>query len=253
MDHITIVGKSRTGRSLALAIRRSAGIKLSALIPARQKKYPQIDSEIIIIATKDKEIPAVAAKAVAAASKNLKLIVHLAGSLPSTILPAKPGVSRITLHPIQTFPKPSAHLLRDITWMASSDDPASIRWAKRFTSALGGGGLLVLPTKDLPLYHTITVLGSNFVTLLYSAIEQITDKLGLPQKRVKAALRQLAQKSLENALTNPAESVLSGPIARQDFTTIDKHRNALKSLDPRILAIYEAFLEYGVTLGTPKR
>jgi len=228
-------------------------MKLSAHIPARQKKYPRIDSEVIVIATKDDEIAAVSKKAMAVASKKLRLIVHLAGSLPSTVLPASSGVARLTLHPIQTFPVPSGHLFRGIYWMASSSSREAIRWANEFTKNLGGNGIIILKSEDLPLYHAMTVLGSNFITLLFSGIERIASELGQPPKRLKAALRPLAKESLENAIAKPAGSVLSGPIARKDSATIRKHQKALKALDPRILAIYNAFLEYGVTLGTPKR
>ncbi len=253
MDRITIIGKGRAGTSLAKALQISPNARLSAHISARLKKYPTIDSEIIIIATKDDEIAAVSTKAIAVAPKNLRLIVHLAGSLPSTILPSLPSVSRLTLHPIQTFTKPSGHLLRGIYWMASSDDPSAIRWASQFTKGLGGNGVIVLPAKALPLYHAMTVFGSNFITLLFSGIEEMASSLGQNPKRMKAALRALAEQSLKNAIAKPAKSVLSGPISRKDFATIQKHQKALKLLDPRIQAIYKAFLDYGVTLGTPKR
>ncbi len=252
-DHITIIGKSRTGTSLAMAIKRSAGIKLSAQIPARQAKYPRINSEIIIIATKDDQIAGVSEKAIAAASKKLRLIVHLAGSLPSTTLSTRPGVARLTLHPIQTFTEPSGHLFRDIYWMASSSNRESLKWANEFVKGLGGVGIIPLKSEDLPLYHAMTVLGSNFITLLFSGIERISNELGVPAKRMKAALRPLAKQSLENAIAKPASSVLSGPIVRKDSTTIRKHQKALNALDPQIMAIYDAFLDYGVTLGTPKR
>jgi predicted short-subunit dehydrogenase-like oxidoreductase (DUF2520 family) len=253
MDHITIIGKSRTGISLAKALQISPNARLSAHIPARLKKYPPIDSEIIIIATKDDQIATVSQKAIAAASKKLRIIIHLAGSLPSTILASRLGVSRLTLHPIQTFPKPSGHLLRGIYWMASSDSQEALQWAKQFTKALGGNGVIFLPSEDLPLYHAMTVFSSNFITLLFSGIEEMSGELGQIPKRMKGALRRLAEQSLENAITKPAKSVLSGPINRKDFATIQKHQKALKTLDLRISAIYKAFLDYGVTLGTPKR
>ncbi len=253
MDHITIIGKSRAGTSIAKALQISPNAKLSAHISARIKKYPLINSEIIIIATKDDQIAAVSKKAVAAASKKLRLIVHLAGSLPSTILSTRPGVARLTLHPIQTFPVPSGHLLRDIYWMASSDDREAIRWSSKFVKGLGGNGVIILKSESLPLYHAMTVFGSNFITLLFSAIEEMASTLGQNPKKMKAVMRSLAEQSLQNALTKPAKSVLSGPIVRKDFATIQKHQRALKSASPRIQAIYKAFLDYGVTLGTPKR
>jgi predicted short-subunit dehydrogenase-like oxidoreductase (DUF2520 family) len=253
MDRITIIGKSRAGTSLAKALQISPNASLSAHIPARLKKYPPIDSNILIIAAKDDEIAAISKKALAAASKKLRLIVHLAGSLSSTILSVRPGVARLTLHPIQTFAKPSGHLLRDIYWMASSDSREAIRWSNQFTKGLGGNGVIILPSEGLPLYHAMTVFGSNFITMLFSGIEEMASDLGQNPKRMKAALRALAKQSLENAITRPAKSVLSGPINRRDFATIQKHQKALRSLNPRINAIYKAFLDYGVTLGTPKR
>jgi predicted short-subunit dehydrogenase-like oxidoreductase (DUF2520 family) len=253
LDHITIIGKSRTGTSIAKALPISPNARLSAHISGRLKKYPPIDSNIIIIATKDDEIAAVSQKAIAVASKKLRLIVHLAGSLPSTVLPERAGVARLTLHPIQTFPKPSGHLLRGIFWMASSDSREAIQWAGKFVKGLGGNGVIVLPAEALPLYHAMTVFGSNFITLLFSGIEEMASTLGQDPKRMKAAMRTLAETSLENVLRKPAKAVLSGPISRKDFATIQKHQKALKSLDPRISAIYKAFLDYGVTLGTSKR
>ena len=192
MDHITIIGKGRAGKSIAKALKISPNARLSAHIAARLKKYPAIDSEIIIIAAKDDEIAAVSKKAIAVASKKLRIIVHLAGSLPSTILPERGGISRITLHPIQTFTKPSGHLLRGIYWMASSGSREALQWASKFTKGLGGNGVIVLPAESLPLYHAMTVFGSYFITLLFSGLEEMASDLGQNPKRMKAALRSLA-------------------------------------------------------------
>ena len=147
-----------------------------------------------------------------AAGNGLRLIVHLSGSRPSAILPTMPGVMRLTLHPIQTFPKPNADLLRNIYWMASS----------------------------------MTVFAANFVTLIGGAIEEISGELGQAPKKIKAALRPLMEQSLSNALSKSAIEALTGPIARKDFNTIRKHQKALRSLDPKLKKIYDAFLEFGL-------
>jgi predicted short-subunit dehydrogenase-like oxidoreductase (DUF2520 family) len=63
---------------------------------------------------------------------------------------------------------------------------------------------------------------------------------------MKSALRPLAEKSLQNALSHPAKSVLSGPISRGDMNTIRKHEKALKSLNPKLAKIYDAFLRFGI-------
>src|ERR1017187_3131933 len=172
-ESILIIGKSKVGLSLAKAIRASKNYRLAAIIPARSDSYAVFNADIIIIAAKDDKIAVVAQKALSSAKVPPKLIVHLAGSMPSTVLPEHPGVVRLTLHPLQTFPKPDPALIREIYWMASSDEAGAIRWARKFTSEFAPKGLIVLPADDLPLYHAMTVFSSNFVTLLFSAVEEI--------------------------------------------------------------------------------
>ncbi len=244
MDDITIIGKGKAGSSIAEAIRRSDNRKLASLISARlTRKYPVIQSDVIIIAVKDEAIPAVANKALESALKPPRIMAHLAGSVPYTVLPKRKGVARLTLHPIQTFSEPNGDLLREIFWMASSDSPSALHWARQFVADLGGKGTLTLPPEALPLYHAMMVFGSNFITLLFAAIEEMSEELGLPIKRTKAAVRPLAEHALRIALTNQAREVLTGPIQRNDTATIEKHQKALKALDPKLRAIYDAFLE----------
>jgi predicted short-subunit dehydrogenase-like oxidoreductase (DUF2520 family) len=245
-ESILIIGKSKVGQSLAKAIRTSKNYRLAAIIPARANSYPVFNADIIIIAAKDDKIAEVAQKVISSVKRQPKIIVHLAGSQPATILPERRRLMRLTLHPLQTFPKADSALLQEIYWMASSEDAAAIRWAKKFTSEFAPKGLIVLPGDALPLYHAMTVFSSNFITLLFSVIEEISASLGQDAKKIKTALRPLAEKSLLNALSQPAKSVLSGPISRKDTETIRKHQNALKSLDPKLRKIYDAFVEFGM-------
>jgi predicted short-subunit dehydrogenase-like oxidoreductase (DUF2520 family) len=253
MDRITIIGKSKVGTALANALRGSERYKLSSIVSARMQRYPVIQSDVIIIAAKDEAIAQVSKKALTSALKPPKLMVHLAGSLAPSVLPSRKGMARLTLHPIQTFSEPNSDLLRGIFWMASSESPTAIRWARHFIVDVGGKSLIVLPGDSLPLYHAMTVFSSNFITLLWAAIEEISEELGQNPKRLKAALRPLAEKALENALSNPAREVLTGPFARKDFETIEKHQKALKALDPKLRAIYDGFLSFGLKSGTTKR
>jgi predicted short-subunit dehydrogenase-like oxidoreductase (DUF2520 family) len=246
-ETILIIGKSKVGQSLAKAIRTSKNYRLAAIIPARANSYPVFNADVIIIAAKDDKIAEVARKAISSIKRKPKITVHLAGSLPSTILPERRQVMRLTLHPLQTFPKADSALLQEIYWMASSENAAAIRWAKKFTSEFAPKGVIVLPGDALPLYHAMTVFSSNFITLLFSAIEEISTSLGQDAKKMKSALRPLAEKSLLNVLSQPAKSVLSGPISRNDTETISRHQEALKSLDPKIKEIYDAFVEFGLS------
>jgi predicted short-subunit dehydrogenase-like oxidoreductase (DUF2520 family) len=244
MQTIAIVGKSKVGQALAKAIRSSSKYKLSTIISSRIKQYPMLDTEVIIIAAKDDAIEDVARKAVKAATGRLRLILHVSGSRASTILPERNELSRLTLHPIQTFSKPDVDLLHGIYWMASSDNPATIRWGRQFVADIGGKGMIVLPAESIPLYHAMTVFAANFITLLGGAIEEMIVELDENPKRMKAALRPLMERSLANVLANPASKVLTGPIARKDLGTIKAHLKALKTLDPNLAKVYSAFLKF---------
>jgi predicted short-subunit dehydrogenase-like oxidoreductase (DUF2520 family) len=266
-DSILIIGKGKVGSSIAQAIRarnreisdRGIGdrgvdkrMKLSGVFSGRTKRFPVIQSDVVIIATKDSAIADVAKKALASALKPPRIMVHLAGSLPSTVLPGRKGIERLTLHPIQTFSEPNGELLRGIYWMASGSTKA-IYWAREFVTDIGSKGLIVLPAEALPLYHAMTVFSSNFITLLMGAVEEISEELGQNPKRMKSALRTLAETALQNALAEPASEVLTGPISRKDFETIEKHQRALKALDPKLKAIYDGFLSFALKSGTSKR
>ncbi|MDP4198751.1 MAG: DUF2520 domain-containing protein [Bacteroidota bacterium] len=247
MKSIAIIGKSKVGQSLAKAIRASNKYTLTGIHAARSEKYPRLDAEVIIIASRDDKIAEVAQKAVHSGKpeeSNLQIILHVAGSLPATVLPKQEGVFRLVLHPMQTFPKPDDSLLEGIYWMASSDDEQAIHWARKFVAALGGKGVIELPEESLPLYHAMTVFAANFITLIGGAIEGIATSLGQDPTLMKAALRPLMEESLSNVLTTPAADALTGPMRRGDFETIRKHQAALRRCDLKLRKIYDAFLDF---------
>src|SRR5581483_5396430 len=211
-ESILIIGKSKTGSSLAEAIRAGGRYKFSGIISARSERFPVIQSDVVIIATKDDAIELVAKKALASALKPPHILVHLAGSLPPTILPERSGMDRLTLHPIQSFAKADPQLLRGIFWMACSKSTVAQHWARRFVAEISGKSTIPLEPEDLPLYHAMTVFSANFITILFSAVEEISTALGQNPKRIKTALRPLSEKALDNALANASHSVLTGPI-----------------------------------------
>jgi predicted short-subunit dehydrogenase-like oxidoreductase (DUF2520 family) len=246
LDRITIIGKGKVGRSLAAAIMFHGKDRLAGNLAARTQLRLKIQPDVLIIATRDDAIAQTAEKALAACKTPPRIIAHLSGSQPNTILPKQKGVARITLHPMQSIATPDRDLFKGIMWMASSNDRVAIRWAQDFVRSLGSTGVIVLPAESLPLYHAMTVFSSNFVTMLLSSIEKIATTLGRDPKKMKLALEPLLQRSLENALRNPAKEVLTGPIKRRDMETIKKHQLALEKADPNLRKIYDAFLNYGL-------
>ncbi|MEI8134066.1 MAG: DUF2520 domain-containing protein [bacterium] len=243
---IAVIGKGKVGTSFAERIAKTDGYSLFSHLSARKKSFTELQKsggpQILFICSKDSEISAVARKAVSSAGKNLKLVVHCAGSRPSTILPLRKGVARLMLHPMQTFPIAKSGLLKNIYFAISSADKSALLWAKQFVKEIGGKGIIEIKAKDLPLYHTLVVFASNFTTLLGGAVEVFSKSLKTPRVQMKAALKPLMKNSLENVLNADAAKVLTGPLARRDHSTILKHRIALKDQPAPLSKIYEGFV-----------
>ncbi len=244
---IAVIGRGKVGSSFAMRIvEMHPKYKLFAHLPARKNDFTALTHdngpEVIFICTKDDKLGDVAARVMKAAGKNLKLLVHCAGSRESTILPSRAGVARLTLHPMQTFAEADESLLENIYYMASSRDVFAKKWAKKFVQDIGGNGVIEIQGKDLPLYHTLVVFASNFTTLIGGSIELLSRSLHIPPKKMKNAVAPLMRKSLENVLEKDAAKVLTGPLARRDHSTILKHRIALPSQPAALRKIYEGFV-----------
>jgi predicted short-subunit dehydrogenase-like oxidoreductase (DUF2520 family) len=244
---IAVIGRGKVGTSFAMKIAKmQPKYRLFAHLPARKRSFAELGKkggpEVIFICAKDDEIVRVAKKVLKATGKNLKLLVHCAGARQSTILPFNKGVARLTLHPVQTFSKADASLLKNIYYMSSSNDIFAKTWTKKFVKDIGGSGAIEIRGKDLPLYHTLVVFASNFTTLIGGSIEILSKSLHIPPSKMKRAVKPLMEKSLENVLNEDAAKVLTGPLARKDFSTILKHRIALRSQPAALRKIYEGFV-----------
>jgi predicted short-subunit dehydrogenase-like oxidoreductase (DUF2520 family) len=251
---VAVIGKGRLGTSLAQALaKRTKSFALYSHLAARRVTFKKLAENggphIIIIVTRDSQIETVAKKALHTAGQNLMLVAHCAGSIAPGILPRRDEVMRATFHPIQTFAKPDHQLFDGITFSISTEDPKAVTILKRLAKELGAVNTFLLPPDALPLYHSMIVYGANFITLLGTALEAISTKAGIDETEMKSALRPILTRALGNMLSSNTRNVLTGPIARGDTITIERHRKALKQLPSEVLEIYDNFLELAKRYG----
>ncbi len=244
---IAVIGKGKLGTTFAQAIAsHKHSYQLFAHLPARSKSFRSLGKnggpEVVMIVCNDKYIPIVAKQVIAECGENLKLIVHSAGALSSDILPKQQGVSRLMLHPIQTFATADTSLLSDISFGAETSDESALKFAKQFITVIGASAIIRLRSEQLPLYHTMMTFASNFTTLLGGAVELMGNSLKIEKNVLKKAVAPLMRRSLKNVLKHDAKNVLTGPIARKDYSTILKQRIALKSQPLALRKIYEGFV-----------
>lgn len=87
-----------------------------------------------------------------------------------------------------------------------------------------------------PLLHAFCVMSGNFTFILWEKfIKEAESTLKLPKAAIEPYLRQ----TLEN-IKNIPKNTLTGPLARRDYTSIQKNMNSLR--DDPFLEIYKAFV-----------
>jgi predicted short-subunit dehydrogenase-like oxidoreductase (DUF2520 family) len=191
------------------------------------------NSNQVILAVSDRAIEPFVRSRPALAGRTL---VHCAGSLVTPLA--------CSAHPLMTF-APEPYLLatyRSIPFILEAGRAS-------FGDILPGlrNPHYYIPPELKPLYHCLCVLSGNFTTILWiKFFQELSETIGIPPDVAFPYLRQVAQ-NLESAA-----APLTGPLARDDWDTIDLHLRALTG-DP-FQAIYRAFVENagGLDLSIPR-
>jgi predicted short-subunit dehydrogenase-like oxidoreductase (DUF2520 family) len=165
-----------------------------------------------------------------------RVCVHFSGALFSKVLPGA--------HPLMTF-GPELYELdayRAIPFVLERGRQTLADLLPDFSNQS-----FEIEAGSKPLYHALCAMSGNFTVLLWEKVfAKFSTDLGLPQDILYPYLAQVAS----NLIKAPAgESVLTGPLARADFATIDKHLAALGN-DP-YADVYRAFVTAYLKPVTP--
>jgi len=95
-----------------------------------------------------------------------------------------------------------------------------------------------LKASDKVLYHTAAVLACNYMVTLVKLATDLWQTFDVPPSQATQALVPLLRGTLHNIETIGIPQCLTGPIARGDIGTINKHLDALKSTAPHLVSTY---------------
>src|SRR5207302_1673118 len=139
---------------------------------------------------------------------------------------------RAAVHPLVALPDADvgAERLRG-AWFALAGDP----FVRTVVDALGGRWFTVADD-DRAAYHAAACIASNHVVGLLGQAERVGASAGVPRE----AFLDLVRATVENVATLGPARALTGPAARGDHDTIERHRAAL---DPSELAAYDAMVD----------
>jgi predicted short-subunit dehydrogenase-like oxidoreductase (DUF2520 family) len=206
-------------------------------IPAPSAQAAADRADFIFITTPDDEIGPVCDTV---QWKQGQSVVHCSGAASIEVLAsaAGRGASTGSFHPCQAFAS-AAEALKNLpgsTFAIEADDPlAGI--LETIALALGSGHIR-LGQGDKALYHAAAVLVSNYVVTLLKISTDFFYDMGIKRASAVKILMPLMKGNLLNIERMGIPDGLTGPIARGDTGTIEKHIRAIIQRSPENLDLY---------------
>jgi predicted short-subunit dehydrogenase-like oxidoreductase (DUF2520 family) len=246
MRKISIIGVGRVGGAMAIALSEK-GFEIENLIvrndatarrireilvpePAvfYEKEFPAIESEVVIIATRDSEIVG-AAKNLGDKLNGKPTVFHTSGALSSEILEVvrAKGCPAGSMHPLVSISDAllGARRLAGANFCVEGDRQA-VETAREIVARLGGKSFSI-PTNRKILYHAAAVTACGHLVALIDAAIEMLAKCGLDETSAKETLLPLIKSTIENLEVQTPAAALTGTFARADVETFEKHLAAL--------------------------
>jgi predicted short-subunit dehydrogenase-like oxidoreductase (DUF2520 family) len=167
-------------------------------------------------------------------------VVHCSGATEVAALDAavQAGAHTGGFHPLQIFsdPEQAAQRLAGST-AAIEAGPALLPTLQALAAALGMPAT-VLPPGMRVRYHVAAGYAASFLLPVLQEAVALWASFGVDEADALQALLPLARGTLDAAQTRGLAGAVSGPIARGDLGTVQRHLGALETLGPSRTAFY---------------
>ena len=212
-DSVTVIGAGRVGSAVSARL-RERGVAVES------------DGGLRLLCVPD--------GAIAEAARTIPVgpwVAHVSGATPLAAL--DPHERRFSVHPLQTFTTRRGAEQLDGAWAAVTAETEAGRAAGHWLAEALGLRPFELADSARTLYHAAAAIASNYLVTLYRAASRLFDDAGAPP----AALVPLMRRTIENGFE------LTGPIARGDWATVDRHLEAIRAREPGLEGMYTALAE----------
>ncbi|MFC1846174.1 Rossmann-like and DUF2520 domain-containing protein [Chloroflexota bacterium] len=256
---IGFIGAGITGNALAVTLAQQ-GYHVNAVssrsLSSARKLADRVDNcqvyetsqqvadaaQLVFIATPDDVIAEVASKIEWHEKQH---VVHCSGAHSIDIIESarKFGASTGCFHPLQTFASidQAVQNLPGSTFGIEAEGPLLVL-LKQMAGDLEGNNI-ILKAGDKVLYHAAAVFACNYLVTLTKLATDLWRDFGVTPNEAIKALMPLMEGTLKNIENVGLPDCLTGPIARGDVGTIEKHIEALKHSNPDLL---ESYMQLGL-------
>jgi predicted short-subunit dehydrogenase-like oxidoreductase (DUF2520 family) len=158
-------------------------------------------------------------------------IGHTSGATPLSAL--DPHQRRFGLHPLRSFTRSRGAEQLDGAPAAITAEAHEAREVGFELARLLGLEPFSLAEEDRALYHAGAAIASNYLVTLYRAAAEIFREVGAPESGIASLMQSVIDNGFE----------LTGPIARGDWETVDRHVAALRTRKPKLEPLYQTLAE----------
>jgi len=254
MDRIGFIGAGTVGTALAITLARegyqvavvasrtrTSAAALAAQVPGCTALDRAQDvagaADLVFITTPDDAIAGVAA---AVQWHTGQAVVHCSGAASVDIIgpAAQDGAQVGAFHPLQSFANVGRAIenIPGSTFAIEAESPLRETLVAMATR-LHGRPVLLGPG-DKVLYHAAAVIVSNYTVALMKMATELWRQFGVPPSEATEAMLPLLRGTVNNIANIGLPTCLTGPIARGDTGTIERHLAALEQRAPQLLAAY---------------
>jgi predicted short-subunit dehydrogenase-like oxidoreductase (DUF2520 family) len=202
------------------------GLAIAARLAERGIDVGEDAAELVLLCVPDGAIAAVARTIEAG-----PWIAHVSGGTPLAAL--DPHTRRFSVHPLQTFTRSRGPEQLDGAWAAvTGENEEALAHSVELADTLGLRPF-ELADEDRAVYHAGAAIASNYLVTLYQAASELVEAAGAPAE----ALEPLMRRTIENQFE------LTGPIARGDWETVERHLEAIRSRRPQLEPLYQTLAD----------
>jgi predicted short-subunit dehydrogenase-like oxidoreductase (DUF2520 family) len=219
-----VVGVGRVGRAVAARL----GESLPTRTTGRELECGEVD--LVVVCVPDRAIAEVA-EAIPAGP----WIAHSSGASSLAVL--EPHRRRFSVHPLQTFTLERGPEQLDGAWAAVSGETEAAVGAGFELASLLRLEPFELADDERALYHAGATFAASFLVTLHDVASELMDAAGAPPE----ALEPLMRRTMENGFAP------TGPIARGDWETVERHLVAIRARRPHVAPLYRALTDMTAT------
>lgn len=272
MYKIGIIGTGVVGSALAIMLKSkgheitgvcsrsgNSSAQLAVMTGAKSCQEPKNvleEADVVFIATPDRAIGDVAVVlSESGLVRENQIFLHLSGALPAEILSPlnKYGVSIASMHPLQSFAQTEQAISQlPGVFYAVQGQPDAVEVAFVLIKDLNGNPY-VISNEDKALYHLAACTASNYVVSLIHYATGLFEKLGMDSDQALRALFPLIRGTINNIETLGPVKALTGPVARGDTETLERHLKSLSPFGRDINSVYRVLGEYTCRVAVEKQ